>query len=553
MVAAKMIPASHELFGCHLDNLSNDMEILIMKTENQLDTMAAQDLYIHFLNSALEILEELGGEIDILPSSRNSFVAHNNRIEELAQCFEINKLGSREDALLCIVPALKRKGLLPELSADSSAIRQRVERYIENGEWKEALSMLRWLCERSEGAEFEHSVIEFGYLCRRAMLHSDPDVCQEGVDQVLTALRYDFRLQYFRTITNPRPPGWMNSPLRSEWWSRFAKELGWLAWHMTEGRPEQRTLEDYSVGEDSIITGVVDGNPDLAMQGKQALLQWLTNNDLASSNHEMSREEVRLSFDWAVQNNHDALLQWLMIRWAEVGAQHPHFLQTVLVWAAEVESGLGIQTLRRHGANLNACDALGKTALLEVVAKENERAVRVLLENGADVEATGHNKVTPLMFAADGENLDILKLLLQHGACIESRDSEGSTPLIWAAQANRLDAVRLLLSRGADIETAGNDGRTPVIQAVTQNHPEMLQLLLQQGADVNAQSDDGRTALIFAAHQNLEHIIQILLDTGADIYKKDNSERTALDWARIMQHTEAIELLERAHQNSGSS
>ncbi|KAL2003509.1 hypothetical protein VTN02DRAFT_3604 [Thermoascus thermophilus] len=555
MVSATMIPASHELFGCHRDTLAGDMEILVVKTPNPLCTMAAQDLYIHFLNAALETLEELGGEVDILPSSSNTFVAHSSRIEELARCFESSRLGSKEDALLCIVPTLKRKGLLPELSAHLGTIRQRVERYIENGEWKEAMSMLRWLCERSEGAEFEHSVIEFGYLCLRAMLHPDNQICCEGVAEVFGALKGDFRQQYFKNIGNPRPSGWMNSPPRSDWWDRFTKELGWLTYHVTEGRFEQGVFEKYGAIDDSaysLSTGLVDGSPDLAMQGQHALLQWLKNDDIASSHCEMSPEEVQLSFEWAVQNNYEALLQWLMVRWAEVGAQHPAFLQTVLVWAAKRESGVAIQTLRCHGANLNVCDTLGKTALLQVVAEENERAVRVMLENGVDVEATGNNKVTPLMFAADGENLGIFRLLLQHGACIDSRDIEGSTPLIWAAQANRLDAVRILLSMGADIETAGNDRRTPVIQAVTQNHPQMVQLLLERGAQVDAQSDDGRTALMFAAHQNLGPIMQILLDAGASIYRKDNSERTALDWARIMQHKEAIEILEGAHQKVGN-
>lgn len=547
MVAAKMIPASHELFGCHLDNLSNDMEILVMKTENQLDTMAAQDLYIHFLNSALEILEELGGEIDILPSSRNSFVAHNSRIEELAQCFEINKLGSREDALLCIVPALKRKGLLPELSADSSAIRQRVERYIENGEWKEALSMLRWLCERSEGAEFEQSVIEFGYLCRRAMLHSDPDVCQEGVDQVLRALRYDFRLQYFRTITNPRPHGWMNSPLRSEWWSRFAKELGWLAWHMTEGRPEQRTLGDYSVGEDSIITGVVDGNPDLAQRGRLAVLQWLAKSDDAIFERDVPGEDDRLALDWVFQNNYDFLLQSLMIRWAAVGAKYPDFLYTVLIWAAKRNYRSAIRALRRCGANLNVMESEeGKTPLIQLVVEADHGAVRELLENGADVDGKTENGVTPLMTAAHEGRLETVELLLQWGATVGAQDDQGLTALMWAAHGNHTDIVEVLLRNGADVNMRSSNGSSALILAAAENHVEMLKLLLAKGADIDAQTKDGSTSLMLAARNRSVDVVRVLLEHNADVHKKCAEGGTALDRAREIQNPEIIRLLEAA-------
>lgn len=547
MVSAKMIPASHELFGCHLDKLSGDMEILVVKTQNPLCTMAAQDLYIHFLNSALETLEELGGEVDILPSSLNTFVAHSSRIEKLAQCFESNSLGSKEDALLCIIPTLKRKGLLPELSAHLSTIRQRVERYIENLEWKEALSMLAWLCERSEREEFEHSVVEFGYLCHRAMLHPNSDARREGTVQILGALNHDLRLQYFKNLSSPRPSGWMNSPLRSEWWDRFTKELGWLAWNITEDEHDKRSMESYGANAYSLSTGVVDGSSDLAQRGRLAVLQWLAKSDDTIFDRDVPGEDDRFALDWVSQNNYDFLLRWLMIRWAAVGAKYPDFLYTVLVWASKRHYRSAIGALRRCGANLDVMESEeGKTPLIQSVVEADHGAVRTLLENGADVDGKTENGVTPLMTAAHEGRLDTVELLLQWGATVGLQDDQGLTALMWAAYGNHTDIAEVLLRNGADVNMSSLNGSTALIVAASENHIEMLNLLLARGAYIDAQTTDGSTSLMLAARNKCEAVIRLLLDHNADVHKTCAAGGTALDRARETQHPEAIQLLEAA-------
>ncbi|KAL2008898.1 hypothetical protein VTN00DRAFT_7092 [Thermoascus crustaceus] len=547
MVSAKMIPASHELFGCHLDKLSSDMEILVVKTQNPLCAMAAQDLYIHFLNSALETLEELGGEVDILPSSLNTFVAHSSRIEQLVQCFENNSLGSKEDALLCIVPTLKRKGLLPELSAHLSTIRQRVERYIENLEWKEALSMLAWLCERSEREEFEHSVVEFGYLCHRAMLHPNSDARREGTVQVLGALNQDLRLQYFKNISKPRPPGWMNSPLRSEWWGRFTKELGWLAWNITEDEHDKRSMESYGANAYSLSTGVVDGSSDLAERGRLAVLQWLAKSDDTTFDRDVPGEDDRLALDWVSQNNYEFLLRWLMIRWATVGAKYPDFLYIILVWAAKRHYRSAIGALRRRGVNLNVMESEeGKTPLIQSVVEADHEAVRTLLENGADIDGKTENGVTPLMTAAHEGRLEIVQLLLQLGATVCLQDDQGLTALMWAAHGNHTDIAKLLLENGANVNIGSSNGSTALILAASENHVEMLKLLLAWGAYIDAQMTDGSTSLMLAARNKCEAVVRLLLNHNADVHKTCAAGGTALDRARETQHPESIQLLEAA-------
>ncbi|PWY92775.1 hypothetical protein BO70DRAFT_349091 [Aspergillus heteromorphus CBS 117.55] len=54
MVSSKMIPFDHQLFGYYSDTHPNDKSILTVKTNNTLETMAAQDIFIQFLRSALQ-------------------------------------------------------------------------------------------------------------------------------------------------------------------------------------------------------------------------------------------------------------------------------------------------------------------------------------------------------------------------------------------------------------------------------------------------------------------------------------------------------------------
>jgi ankyrin repeat protein len=62
-----------------------------------------------------------------------------------------------------------------------------------------------------------------------------------------------------------------------------------------------------------------------------------------------------------------------------------------------------VEVLAANGANLEARDYLGDTALHVAVRKGNSEVVRALLEAGADVVATNDKGITSLQMAGDGE------------------------------------------------------------------------------------------------------------------------------------------------------
>jgi uncharacterized protein len=126
---------------------------------------------------------------------------------------------------------------------------------------------------------------------------------------------------------------------------------------------------------------------------------------------------------------------------------------TALHWAAEGNHAQGAQILIYAGARLDARTRIGDfTPLLVAARVGNAEVLEVLLEAGADPHVrTSTGGMTALHFAAQAGNARAVTLLLEHGAEVDAREGgSGHTPLMVAAASDRTEAVRTLLAAGAD-------------------------------------------------------------------------------------------------------
>jgi uncharacterized protein len=113
------------------------------------------------------------------------------------------------------------------------------------------------------------------------------------------------------------------------------------------------------------------------------------------------------------------------------------------------------------GANVNAKDETGKTALLWVApARDNPEMVKVLIAKGADVNAKDNDGETALMISASQSNPGILTALLAAGAEVNAQNNAGGTALMAAAFRANLDEIKILLAKGADLKLKDKQGRT---------------------------------------------------------------------------------------------
>ncbi len=107
--------------------------------------------------------------------------------------------------------------------------------------------------------------------------------------------------------------------------------------------------------------------------------------------------------------------------------------------------------LLEKGADSNAVDENGWTALLSAIDLANFGCVKLLLENGADVNIRDKHGMTPLMHSSSqSANNNLTKILLSYGAELDYKDNYGMTSLMWACKYTNVTIVHYLLESGAD-------------------------------------------------------------------------------------------------------
>ena len=160
----------------------------------------------------------------------------------------------------------------------------------------------------------------------------------------------------------------------------------------------------------------------------------------------------------------------------------------------------GVQFLLRAGAHVNATTKGGITVLIAAVLcnEENcnilieaagalyvseyhchDKCVQLLIEAGADVNAVDSKGTTALM-AAVVDHDECIDALIKAGADVNAIDSTGNTALMFSAYS--VHAVRHLLHAGAIVNTVNRYGHNAIQQAIAEHgHQEVLMLLHAAG------------------------------------------------------------------------
>ncbi|MEZ4415886.1 MAG: ankyrin repeat domain-containing protein [Gemmatimonadota bacterium] len=185
---------------------------------------------------------------------------------------------------------------------------------------------------------------------------------------------------------------------------------------------------------------------------------------------------------------------------------------------------------------------LGLSGLETPVADAAQRgdldAVKELLRAGADVNAAQGDGMTALHWAAERGDVSLAEVLLYAGADVDAGTRIGHyRPLHLAAQSGDADMLRMLLAARADPEAAtSNSGARPLHLAAASGSAAAVQVLIDAGAGIDArESAWGQTPLIFAAAAGRVEVIRALLKAGADpglaAWSVDTAEQEAADRA----------------------
>lgn len=179
-----------------------------------------------------------------------------------------------------------------------------------------------------------------------------------------------------------------------------------------------------------------------------------------------------------------------------------------------------IQNLLSVGADIDARDEAGRTALLIATHDNSVEIAKALIEAGADVNAKDRISDSPYLYAGARGHLEILKMTLAHGADLKSTNRYGGTALIPAAERGHVDTVRTLIEAGVNVDHVNNLGWTALLEAIIlgdggERHQKIVALLVQAGADVNLADRDGVRSLQHARKRGYTKIEEALVAAGA--------------------------------------
>lgn len=155
--------------------------------------------------------------------------------------------------------------------------------------------------------------------------------------------------------------------------------------------------------------------------------------------------------------------------------------QPALLGAAAVadDDPSGVELLLRRKANVNARDALGRSALMIAALHGNAAVVDALLDAGADADLADTRGTTALMEAARSGAEDVLELLLARSPALDAVDATGRTALVIACQSRQAGEalVRRLVEAGASTSIAAADGKRAVDFAAASGRWNLVAML----------------------------------------------------------------------------
>ena len=317
------------------------------------------------------------------------------------------------------------------------------------------------------------------------------------------------------------------------------------------------------------------GMCDLMME----LLQYGANcNHLTSSG--------KSALDLACENGHEAAVELLLKNGAEPDRetatyfglsahsindlyQSQQSVMPVLCMAAKNGSETMVKMLLKYGADVNASDKKGNTALH--LAKTNA-IIEMLLNVGTNVNATNDKTETALSVVCGKQQTDanVVEMLLKFGA-----DPNTCFPLHAACKNNDPDIVRLLLAYGADANLVKGlmsdrlgvlviDGlwipsptlmedieHSPLCIACKNGNIAMADCLLENGADATFVVRNGKTPLHFAVErlgeatnsEEYDPLVTLLLQHNAAVNVVCNTGETPLYLACMKGRTGVVKQL----------
>ena len=138
------------------------------------------------------------------------------------------------------------------------------------------------------------------------------------------------------------------------------------------------------------------------------------------------------------------------------------------------------------------------------VEKKSYQICQFLIENGADIDAKNKHGKSAIHIAVESEDAKMIELLIGAGADVNSKNNRKETPLFIAIEMNSFHIVQKLISYGAEINLFNEKGRSPLYIAVGIGAKGITKLLISKGAETHHVNAVGETILEQAKNPSYE-------------------------------------------------
>ncbi len=196
------------------------------------------------------------------------------------------------------------------------------------------------------------------------------------------------------------------------------------------------------------------------------------------------------------------------------GAHHPERLGENLRRAAAQGDLPRVQRYLRLGADVEAANNLGLTALYAAAARGHASVVTCLIEAKANLNVgkSGDREATPLIRAIAGGHLQVAELLAQAGADLSLTNYELRTPMHEAIWRGYPDLAAKLLDMGSPVNTMNREGNSPLNEALNKGEEALAIKLVRAGADWTAKDRWGAPAEDRAIAQQMKDLCAAIED-----------------------------------------
>ena len=225
-----------------------------------------------------------------------------------------------------------------------------------------------------------------------------------------------------------------------------------------------------------------------------------------------------------------------------------------LVAAARAARLAAVSDALVTGADINARDKDGATALFRAVAERRANVAALLLLNGANPNLPKNDGKTPLMECVNGVDMASERMLVEllvAGADVNATARDGTTALSQSVRACNNTAAQWMIWRGASLDVHSPDGTLMQAARLHENWPSMITLLERAGvpaaqAPLDKQKDP---ALFEAVRAGDLKTVEAELQNGAPADITNHFDQTALEWAVCYDHFDMVDLLLRHGAN----